>query len=169
MVGLQAAVPQGSAAAPSEEKKKSKDKISQYDIALSVDQRKCLPPSILGKALQPRELMRRLHRSIMPCLACVPGTALLVLPIDHSGSVAERRSSPCYTPAQRESAVRDGRYLETISPRQPNQMVVTVCNISTVEDNIFQLLRNSVAHLGSSRLVVFASGDTNRPVSLPQE
>ncbi|KAH8782941.1 hypothetical protein F5883DRAFT_134011 [Diaporthe sp. PMI_573] len=28
--------------------------------------------------------MRRLDRSILPCLACVPGTALLVLPIDHS-------------------------------------------------------------------------------------
>ena len=36
------------------------------------------------QVLQPRDLMRRVDRSSLPCLACVPGTALLVIPIDHS-------------------------------------------------------------------------------------
>lgn len=91
------------------EKKQSQDNISQYDIALIVDQRKCLPPSMLmfRQVLQPRDLMRRLYRSILPCLACVPGTALLVIQIDHSGSVAERSPSPCSTTAQRESNAYD--------------------------------------------------------------
>lgn len=41
-------------------------------------------------ALQPRVLMRRLRSWILPCLERVPGTALLVMTIDHSESVAER-------------------------------------------------------------------------------
>lgn len=36
------------------------------------------------QVLQPRDLMRRLDGSILPCLEYVPGTALLVIPIDHS-------------------------------------------------------------------------------------
>lgn len=49
MVGLHGAAQQGSAAAPELEKKESQDTISQYDITLLVDQRNCLPPSMLSR------------------------------------------------------------------------------------------------------------------------
>lgn len=151
------------------EEKQSQDKISQYDMTLPCRSAELFATVTARQLLQPRDLMRRLDRSILPCLACVPGTALLVIPIDHSESVAEGWPSPCHTPAQRESHAADGHYLKTISLRQPNQTVATVSNISTVEDNICSYSGFPVERLGSSRLLVFASGDTSRPVSLPQE
>lgn len=152
-----------------QEKKQSQDKISQYDMTLPCRSAELFATVTARHVLQPRDLMRRLDRSILPCLACVPGTALLVIPIGHSKSVAEGWSSPCYTPARRESHACDGHYLKTISPRQPNQTVATACKISTVEDNICSCSGFPVERLGSSRLLIFASGDTSRPVSLPQE
>lgn len=68
---------QGSAAAPSKRKSKVENKVSQYDITTACRSTGLFATLDARQVLQPRELVRRLVRSILPGLACIPGTALL--------------------------------------------------------------------------------------------
>lgn len=79
--------------------------------------------------------MRRLEGpdgSILPCLECVPGTALLVIPLTTQNRSPNAGNLLALHP-------HSGNLMhatDTILPRQPNQMIVTVYKIPTVEDNI---------------------------------
>lgn len=104
MVGLHGAVAARISSRAEQEKKQSREPNQPIRHNCACRSAGLFATVDARQVLQPRDLVRRVEQ-VNPALSGlqIPGTALLVLPIDHSESVAESWQSPCYTPAQRAS------------------------------------------------------------------
>lgn len=117
-----------------QEKKGSRDKISQYDIVLIVDQqRNCLPPSISASLAASR--FNEAAGQVNPALSglCAGHCLALVIPIDHSEL---GRRTPAVSLLHTRTTGNLMHTTDIYLTKAAQSNATAVCEIPTAEDKI---------------------------------